>query len=45
MLQDNNQERIAADDKDFKENLYTMFDWAAVNILKYESIVIGEEAP
>ena len=39
MLQDNNQKIIAANDKDFKENLFKMFDWAALNIIKYEWLI------
>ena len=39
MLQDNNQKFIAANDKDFNDNLFIMFDWAALNILNFEWIV------
>ena len=43
MLQDNDQPSIAASDKDFKDNLFLMYDWAAVNIVKYEKSVTGND--
>ena len=45
MLQDNNQKTIAANDKDFNDNLFNMFDWTAVNILKYEWMLKASAPP
>ena len=41
MIQDNNQPRIAADDKDFKKNLYLIFDFASTFCFRYEMQYMG----
>ena len=41
MIQDNNQERIAADDKDFKKNLFLIFDFASTFCFRFEMAYMG----
>lgn len=41
MIQDNDQDRIAADDKDFKKNLYLIFDFASTFCFKFEMQYMG----
>jgi hypothetical protein len=43
MIQDNNQERIAADDKDFKKNLYLIFDFASTYCFRFEMLYMGTD--
>ena len=41
MIQDNNQSRIAADDKDFRKNLFLIFDFASTFCFKFEMIYMN----
>ena len=41
MIQDNNQEKIASNDKDFPKNLDLIFDFASTFCFKYEMEYMG----
>ena len=43
MIQDNNQERLAADDKDFNKNLRLIFDFASTYCFKFEMLYMGTD--
>lgn len=41
MIQDNNQHSIAANDKDFRRNLFLIFDFASTFCFKFEMVYMG----